>query len=153
MTSILLLETLTSVACLLTEIACQGNPDGRYVSSIWVQLSYYLRRCYRKSRDRKWGLLTGRDKVTWPEEAMSGSMFFACPAFSRVFFLSSSNMATGCDQRSLDPFGVPLGVRMCNRKLRNTCSDRRSRDPLEVSMGCSLRRPRPITIGNPTSYI
>jgi hypothetical protein len=26
-------------------------------------------------------------------------------------------------------------------------------NPLEVSLGCSLRRPRPITIGNPASYI
>ena len=31
---------------------------------------------------------------------------------------------------------------MRNRKLRNTRSDRRSRDPLEVSLWCSLRRPR-----------
>ena len=37
--------------------------------------------------------------------------------------------------------------------LRNIRSDRRSRDPLEVSLGCSLRRPRPITLGNPASYI
>jgi hypothetical protein len=44
------------------------------------------------------------------------------------FFLSSSNMATGCDQRSLDPFGVPLGVCMRNRKLCNSRSDRRSRE-------------------------
>ena len=28
-------------------------------------------------------------------------------------------MTTECDQRSPNPFGVPLGVRMCNRKLRN----------------------------------
>jgi hypothetical protein len=65
------------------------------------------------------------------------------------FFLSSSNMATGCDRRSLYPFGVPLGVCMRNRKLCNTRSRRRLRDPSEVSLGCSLRRPRPITIGNP----
>jgi hypothetical protein len=32
-------------------------------------------------------------------------------------------MATGCDRRSLDPFEVPLDVRMRNRKLRNTRSD------------------------------
>ena len=70
--------------------------------------------------------------------ALIGSMFCASPAFSRAFFLSSSNMTTGCEGH-LTPFGVPLGVR--NRKLRNTCSDRRSRDPLEVSLGCFLRRP------------
>ena len=48
-------------------------------------------------------------------------------------------MATGCDGRSLDPFGVPLGVRMRNRKLCNTRSD-----PFGSVLGCSLRRPRPI---------
>ena len=51
------------------------------------------------------------------------------PGFFLRFFLSSSNMATGCDLRSLDPFGVPLGVLMRNRKLHNTGSDRRSLDP------------------------
>jgi hypothetical protein len=45
------------------------------------------------------------------------------PGFSPRFFLSSSSMATGCDLRSLDPFGVALDVRMRNRKMRNTCSD------------------------------
>ena len=53
-------------------------------------------------------------------------------------------MVTGCHGRSLDPFGVPLDVHMRNRKLRNIRSDRKSRDPLKVSLGCSLRRPRPI---------
>jgi hypothetical protein len=38
-----------------------------------------------------------------PEVALIGSMFCACPAFSRAFFLSSCNMATGCVLRSLDP--------------------------------------------------
>jgi hypothetical protein len=38
-------------------------------------------------------------------------MFCACPAFPRAFL---STMATGSD-----PFGVPLSVRMHNRKLRN----------------------------------
>ena len=71
-----------------------------------------------KSRDRK---------RPFPEVFLTGSRFCACPAFPRVFFLSSSNMATGCDRRLLDPFGVPMGVR--NRKLRNTLNDRRSCDP------------------------
>ena len=44
-------------------------------------------------------------------------------------------MATGCDQRSLDPFRVPLGVRMRNRKLHNTPSDLRSRDPFGSVLG------------------
>ena len=97
-----------------------------------------------KSRDRK---------RPCPEALLTGSRFCACPVSPPAFFLSSINMATGCDLRSLDPFGVPLGVRIRSRKLRNTCSDQRSRDSLEESMGCSLRRPRPITIGNPASYI
>ena len=51
------------------------------------------------------------------------------------FFLSSSNMATGCDLRSLDSFGVPLGVRIRSLKLRNIRSDRRSRDPFGSVIG------------------
>ena len=80
--------------------------------------------------DRKWqSHVTGRGPV---RKLPNRSRFCGFPAFSR---------------RSLDPFGVPLSVR--NRKLRNTRSDRRSRDPLE----CSLRRPRPITLGNPVLYL
>jgi hypothetical protein len=87
------------------------------------------------------------------EVFLTGSRFCACPAFSRAFFLVVVVVTWLPDvtQKSLDPLGVPLSVR--NRKLRNTCIDRRSRDPLEVSLGCSLRRPRPITLGNPASYI
>ena len=40
------------------------------------------------------GLLTGSDKVMWPEVALTGSRFSACPAFSPRFFLISSNIAT-----------------------------------------------------------
>jgi hypothetical protein len=72
--------------------------------------------------DRKWRQLRDR-KRPCPE---------VCSAHARLFpalFLSSSNMATGCDLRSLDPFGVPLGVLMRNRKLHNTGSDRKSLDP------------------------
>ena len=81
---------------------------------------------------------------------MTGSRFCACPDFfPRAFFLVVEPDVT---KGHLTPFGVPLSVR--NRKLRNIRSDRRSRDPpLEVSMGCSLGRPRSITLGNPTSYI
>ena len=77
----------------------------------------------------------------WSEVTKSGSgpdrnMFSACPLLTPgVFFLSSSNMATGCDLRSLDSFGVPLGVRIRNRKLRNTRRDRRSRDPFGSVIG------------------
>ena len=86
-----------------------------------------------------------------PEVALTGSRFCACPAFSGAFFLVVVTWLPEVTEGHLFPFGVLLGVR--NRKLRNTCGDRRSRDPLEVSLGCSLRRPRHITIGNPASYI
>ena len=96
--------------------------------------------------------------ITWPEEALSGSVpvrkyVLGMPGYYPRFFLSSSNIATECDRRSLDPFGVPLGVRMRNRKFHNTRSARRSLDPFGSVHGCSLRRPRPITIGNLASYI
>ena len=68
------------------------------------------------------------------------------PGFFPRYLLSSSNMVTGCDQRSLDPFGVPMGVR--NRKLRKTRSSSK-----QCWLGCSLRRPHPMTLGNPASYI
>ena len=32
-----------------------------------------------------WGLLTGSDKITCPEVALTGSMFCACPAFPAFF--------------------------------------------------------------------
>ena len=43
------------------------------------------------------------------------------PRFFSYHSNSASNMATGSDRRSLDPFGIPLDVRMCKRKLRNIC--------------------------------
>jgi hypothetical protein len=51
--------------------------------------------------------------ITWPEEALSGNVpvrkyVLRMPCFFPRFFLCSSNMATGCDRRSLDPFGVPF---------------------------------------------
>ena len=115
---------------------------------------YALRMCNQKLRNIRLSVaLWPEVTVTWPKALLTGSRFCACPISPPGFFLSSINMATECDQRSLAPFGVPLGVRIRNRKLCNTCSDRRSRDSLEESMGCSLRRPHHITIGNPASYI
>jgi hypothetical protein len=96
--------------------------------------------------DRKWqSHVTGRGSVRkcpWPEVCSAHARLF--PAF---IFLSS-NMVTGCDGRSLDPFGVPLDVHMRNRKLRNTRSDRRSRDPFGSVLGVFSK-----IIGNPASYI
>jgi hypothetical protein len=78
---------------------------------------------YGKSRDLKW-----RDRQR-PLPEVNGSMFCACPAFSRAFFLTRvvvqnislhmTNRATARDRRSRETFGVPLRVCMCNRKLRN----------------------------------
>ena len=88
--------------------------------------------------DRKWqSHVTGRGlvrKCPWPEV---GSVH--ARIFPPRFFLNSR---TGCDQRSLDPFRGSLWV-----YATGSCAT-----PL-VSLGCSLRRPRPITLGNPASYI
>jgi hypothetical protein len=45
------------------------------------------------------------------------------------------HMATGCDQRLLEPLQGSLGVSMRNWKLCNTRSDRRSRDPFGSVIG------------------
>ena len=56
------------------------------------------------------------------------------PGFFPRFFLSSSNMAT---EGHLTPFGVPLGVPCATGSCATPVVT-----PLEMSMGCSLRRPR-----------
>jgi hypothetical protein len=92
--------------------------------------------------------------VTWPEVCSVHARRF--PAFISYYSsstkYSTSTMATGCD---VTPKGVPLGVHMHNRKLRNirpsgafwpevtlwdvTRSDRRSRDPQRVFPGWGAR--------------
>ena len=95
----------------------------------------------------------------WPEVTLSGSgparkrsWSEVCSAHDRLFpprffpFLSSSTvvqLATWCDRRSFDPFGVPLGVCM-----RNTHSKRRSRDPFGSVLGVFS-----MSVGNPASYV
>ena len=119
---------------------CEMLPEVTWpeVTSVMCPVRKYVLRMHnRKLRHIRpsGAFLTGSDNVTWPkgpcpELALTGSRFCACPVFLPSFFsLSSSNMTTGCDLRSFEPFGVPLGVRMRNRKLRNTRSDRRLRDP------------------------
>ena len=72
------------------------------MSSLWVQLSQHLRRwCYRK--------YVLRMPRFFPH-------FFSYYSSTKC---STSTMATGCDQGHVTPKGVPLGVRMCNRKLHN----------------------------------
>ena len=54
---------------------------------------WHVRTYVLHMRNRKWaipalvGLLTGSDKVTWPEVSLTGRRFCACPVFPRVFFL------------------------------------------------------------------
>ena len=86
--------------------------------------------------------MTGSDMTGNDISHMSGSMFCACPDFSRAFFLVVVTWLPDVIEGHLTLLRGSLGFRMRNRKLRNTCSDRMSRDPLEVSLGCSLRRPR-----------
>ena len=94
----------------------------------------------------QWGLLIGSDVSHVIGRGPVRKQVLRMPGFFPRFFLSSNNMATGCDLRSLDTFGVPLGMR--NRKLCNTRSSSK-----QCWLGCSLRRPRPITIVNPASNI
>jgi hypothetical protein len=63
-------------------------------------------------------LLTGSGKVTWPEEALTGTRVCACPVFPRVFFLVVTWLPAVME---IWPFWVPLGVRMHNRKLCKQC--------------------------------
>ena len=105
-------------------------------SSIWVRTNYHLSGCYRKSRDRKWHDRKWRQShdgsdvshVPCPEVCyahaqpevvqylptwglLSGSMFYACPAFYRTFFLVVvQNVGCGCSLRHLRPIarGNPL---------------------------------------------
>jgi hypothetical protein len=67
---------------------------------------YVIRMCNRKLRNIRlnvafWPEVTS---VTWPEEALSGrgpdrQYVLRMPGFFPGFFLSSSNMATGCNRR------------------------------------------------------
>jgi hypothetical protein len=126
------------------------------MSVTWPEVtSVIVRKCVLRMHNRKlchirlsvafWPEVTkSRDrKRHCPEVALTGSRFCACPTFPRIFFLVVVTWLPDVTECHLTPFGVPLDVRMRKRKLRNTCSDRRSCDPLEVFLWCSLRRPRP----------
>ena len=87
-------------------------------SVICTVRKYVLRMRNRKLRHilPSGGFLTGSEKVTLPEEALSGSgLSRSCPdrkvgsahaPFSPRFFLSSSNMATRCDWNLTTPVVV-----------------------------------------------
>ena len=65
------------------------------------------------------------------------------PGFFPRFFLSSSNMATRCDRRSLDPLSMSPWVYATGSCATSVVTEGHV-TPSEVSLGCSLRRPRPI---------
>jgi hypothetical protein len=131
--------------------ATGSDATGSDMTGSHVTGSDHVRKCILRMRTRKlrhirpsgaiWPKVTqSRDrKRPCPEVSLTGSRFCACPDFPPRFFLNSR---TGCDQRSLDPFRGSLWV-----YATGSCAT-----PL-VSLGCSLRRPRPITLGNPASYI
>jgi hypothetical protein len=91
--------------------------------------------------------------VTWPEEALSGSMFCAYPAFSRAFFLVVVTWLPDVTKGHLTPSGFPWVCACATGSSTTPVVTEGHLTPSEVSMGCSLRRPRPITIGNLASYI
>ena len=127
-----------------------------HVNSIWVQLKSYLRK-WRQSRDRKChqscamsgsmfcasatgscaiSALVGPLDRKWQSRDRKRSWPEVCSAHARLFpprfFLSSSTVVPwlpDVTEDHLTPFGFLLGVRMHNRKLRNTRNDRRSCDP------------------------
>ena len=155
--------TLISTCILLIRVR---RGSGHLLSLI--QLILYIRqlRCcicggamrwrYRNPRDRK------RPDRERPEICYAHARPF--PAFFSYYGSSTNTMAARSDRMSRDPFGIPLGVRMCNRKLSNIhpsgafwpevtspwqkvirrgwmgCAYAWS----EVPLGCSLRCPRPI---------
>ena len=101
-----------------------GHRNRKYVLRMRNQKLRYIRTSE--------ALLTGSDKVKWPEAVLTGNMFCACPAFCPRFPWVCA-CGNGCCATSVVTEGHVT--------------------PLEVSLGCSLRRPGPITIGNPASYI
>ena len=103
---------------------------------------YVLRMCNRKWLNiRLSGLLTGCESRD-PDQKYVLRM----PGF----FLSNSNMAT---RWSHPPSGFPWVCAWTTGSCATPVVTEAHVIPLEVSLGCSLRRPRPMTIGNPTSYI
>jgi hypothetical protein len=75
--------------------------------------------CYEKKyiRNNKTDINKKKKKTEKPKICSAHARLF--PALVSYHNTSASNMATGSDRRSLDPFGFPLGERMPNRKLRN----------------------------------
>jgi hypothetical protein len=76
----------------------------------------------------------------YPEVVLTGSRFCAFPAFLRAFFLVVEPEVT---RRSLDPLSVFPWVYATGSCATSVVTEGHV-TPSEVSLGCSLRRPRPI---------
>jgi hypothetical protein len=105
----------------------------------------FFYRKWRQSRDRnrpcpevaQYPTYWGPFHRKW-QSRVTGSGPAWAPFFPRFIFLSSSTVVIwlpDVTKGHLTLFGIPLGVRMHNRKLRNIRSDRRSRDPLGSVLG------------------
>jgi hypothetical protein len=132
----------------------ESDVTGRDVNHVPCQ-KYVLHMLNRKLRNIRpsvafWPEVTS---VTWPEEALSGSMFCAYPAFSLAFFLVVVTWLPDVTKGHLTPSGFPWVCAYATGSSTTPVVTVGHLTPSEESMECSLRRPRPITIGNPTSYI
>ena len=92
-----------------------------------------------QSRDRKW---------PWPEVCSAHVRIFP-----RVFFLVVVTWLPDVTQGHLTPLGLPWVCACATGSCTTPVMTEGHVTPSEVSMGCSLRRPRPIILGNPASYI
>ena len=86
-----------------------------------------------------------------PQAALTGSRFCACPVFSRAFFLVVLTWLPDVTQGHLIPSGFSWVY--ATGSCATSVMTEGHVTPSEVSMGCSLRRPRPIILGNSASYI
>ena len=97
------------------------------------------------------GLLTGSDV-----SHVTGSMFCACPLFSPRFFLSISIVVTwlpDVTEVHLSPSGFPWVCACPTGSCATPIVAEGHVIPSEVSLGCSLRRLRPLTIRNSRHFI
>ena len=95
--------------------------------------------------DRKWqSHVTGSGPVR--KRSRSEVCSTHAPFSPPRFFLISSTMIKGCDQRSLDTFGSPWVCACTTGSCATPVVTEGHVTPSEMSLGCSLGRPRPITI-------
>ena len=95
--------------------------------------------------------VTGSDKVGWPEEALSGSgpdrkYVLRMPRFSPAFFslVVVVPWLPDVTKGYLSPFRVLLVWACATGSCATPVVTEGHVTPSEVSLGCSLRRPRPI---------